>query len=437
MQSISVDFKGLNNFVKDYELKIIENKVNEAHEMINKKTGLGKEMLGWLELPTKRDDEEIERIKKCAAKIQKQADVFIVVGIGGSYLGSRAVIELLQNTFSNLETYNQRKYPQIIFAGNNLSGKYLRNLIEYVQDKDVAINVISKSGKTLEPAITFRALRIFLEEKYGIAGASERIYVTTDKEKGVLKELADEKEYETFVIPNDVGGRYSVLTPVGLLPIAVANIDIEELLDGAQFASYIFNEKDLNNNDCYKYAAYRNVLVQKGKSIEIMASYEPSFQYFIEWFKQLFGESEGKNGKGIFPVGVNFTTDLHSLGQIIQEGKRNVFETVLNVNIDRSFIKLPEIKDDLDGLNYLAGKDIDYINKQAFLGSLKAHIDGGVPNMVINIEDLTEYNIGQLIFFFEKACAMSGYISGVNPFDQPGVEAYKKNMMDLLNEDGK
>ena len=436
MQSISVDFKGLNNFVKDYELKVIENRVKEAHEMINNKTGLGKEMLGWLELPIKRNDEEIERIKKCALKIQKQADVFIVVGIGGSYLGSRAVIELLQNTFSNLETYNQRKGPQIIFAGNNLSGKYLRNLIEYIQDKDVAINVISKSGKTLEPAITFRALRIFLEEKYGITGASERIYVTTDKEKGVLKELANEKEYETFIIPDDVGGRYSVLTPVGLLPIAVANIDIEDLLDGAQFASYIFNEKDLNSNDCYKYAAYRNILSQKGKSIEIMASYEPSFQYFIEWFKQLFGESEGKNGKGIFPVGVNFTTDLHSLGQIIQEGKRNIFETVLNINIDRSFIKLPEIKDDLDGLNYLAGKDIDYINKQAFLGSLKAHIDGGVPNMVVNIEDLTEYNVGQLIFFFEKACAISGYISGVNPFDQPGVEAYKKNMMDLLNKEG-
>ena len=434
MQAISLDFKGVRRFVQDYELKLMENKVIEAHNMLQNKNGLGKNMLGWLDTPTKRNEEEIQKIKACAKKIQKQADVFIVVGIGGSYLGSRAVIDLLTNTFSNLETYNQRKFPQIIFAGNNLSGKYLRNLIEYIQDKDVAINVISKSGKTLEPAIAFRALRVFLEEKYGIAGASERIYITTDAEDGVLKELANEKEYETFIIPKDVGGRYSVLTPVGLLPIAVANIDIEDLLDGAQFASHLFNEKSLQDNDCYKYAAYRNILYQKGKNTEIMASYEPSFQYFIEWFKQLFGESEGKEGKGIFPAGVNFTTDLHSLGQIIQEGRRNIFETVLNVSIDRSFINLPEMEEDLDGLNYLAGKDIDYINKQAFLGSMKAHIDGGVPNIVINIEDLNEYNIGQLIFFFEKACAISGYILGVNPFDQPGVEAYKKNMMQLLNK---
>jgi glucose-6-phosphate isomerase len=432
MQSISLDFKGLDKFVQDYEFKLIEKKVLEAHEMLNNKTGLGKNMLGWIDLPTNRNEEEIKKIKECACKIQKQADVFIVIGIGGSYLGPKAIIDLFKSEFVNLESYNERKYPQIIFAGNNLSGKYLRNLIEYIQDKDVAINVISKSGTTLEPAVAFRTLRLFLEEKYGITGASERIYVTTDSDTGVLKKLSNEKEYETFIIPKDVGGRYSVLTPVGLLPMAVANIDFEDILDGAGFASYIFNEKSLKNNDCYKYAAYRNILYQKGKSIEILASYEPAFKNFIEWFKQLFGESEGKDGKGIFPAGVQFTTDLHSLGQLIQSGKRNIFETVINVNIDRSFIQLPKLEDDSDGLNYLAGKSIDYINKQAFLGSLKAHTDGGVPNIIINIDDLNEYTVGQLIFFFEKACAISGYILGVNPFDQPGVEAYKKNMMNLL-----
>ena len=277
-------------------------------------------------------------------------------------------------------------------------------------------------------------LKLFLEEKYGIAGAAERIYVTTDKEKGVLHDIAVKNDYPMFVVPDNVGGRYSVLTPVGLLPIAVANIDIEDLLDGAQFASYVYNEKNLTENDCYKYAAYRNILYNKGKRIELLASYEPSFRYFIEWYKQLFGESEGKDHKGIFPAGVNFTTDLHSMGQLIQEGKRNIFETVINIELDRTFLQLPEVKNSMDGLDYLAGKDIDFINKQAFNGTLKAHIDGGVPNVVINIKDLTEYNVGQLIYFFEKACAMSGYILGVNPFNQPGVESYKKNMMELLKK---
>lgn len=435
MQSISLDFEGVRKYINEEELNFMTKKVKDAHEMLEKRNGDGKNMLGWLDIASNRDEEEIEKIKKCAKRIQKQADVFIVIGIGGSYLGSKAIIDMFSDTFSNMSSLSSRKFPQIIFAGNNLSGKYLRNLIEYIQDKDVAINVISKSGTTLEPAIAFRVLRVFLEEKYGISGASQRIYVTTDKENGILKKQAEKKEYETFVIPDNVGGRYSVLTPVGLLPMAVANIDFEDILDGAGFAAHLFNEPEIEYNDCYKYAAYRNILYQKGKTTEIFAGYEPSFKYFVEWFKQLFGESEGKDGKGIFPAGVNFTTDLHSLGQIIQDGKRNIFETVINIGLDRSFVKLPEVKENEDNLNYLAGKEIDYINKQAFSGTLSAHIQGGVPTIVINIEEINEYNIGGLIFFFEKACAISGYISEVNPFDQPGVEAYKKNMMELLKKE--
>lgn len=432
MQGLSVDFSRLDNFVSKEELKLMDYKIKEAHKMLNEKTGAGRNMLGWLDLPTNRDDDEINRIKQCALKIQKQCDVFVVIGIGGSYLGAKAMIDLFTNNFSNMLSLSQRKFPQIIFAGNNMSGKYLRNLVEYLEDKDVAINVISKSGKTLEPAITFRILKILLEQKYGITGAAERIYVTTDSQKGLLHDIAKKNEYEMFVIPDDVGGRYSVLTPVGLLPMAVANINIEDILDGAQFASHLFNEECIDYNDCYKYAAYRNILYNKGKEIEILASYDPCFRYFIEWFKQLFGESEGKNAKGIFPSGALFSTDLHSMGQLIQEGKRNIFETVINVNLDRSFIELPKTDENLDELNYLAGKSIEYINKQAFYGTLEAHVQGGVPNIVINLDDLNEYIIGELIFFFEKACAMSGYMLGVNPFDQPGVEAYKKNMMNLL-----
>ena len=306
--------------------------------------------------------------------------------------------------------------------------------MEYLEDKDFAINVISKSGSTLEPAVTFRTLKILLEQKYGEVSAASRIYITTDPEKGILHDLAVKNEYEMFKIPRNVGGRYSVLTAVGLLPMAVANINFEDILDGAQFASFVFNNKDVSNNDCYKYALYRNILKESGKDIEILTSYEPSFQYFVEWYKQLFGESEGKDGKGIYPSGANFTTDLHSMGQWIQDGTRNIFETVLNIQVDRSLIYLPEVEDNFDNLNYLAGKEIDYINKQAYKGTYKAHIDGNVPTMVIHMEDVTEYNVGQLIFFFEKACAISGYVLGVNPFDQPGVEAYKKNMLNLLKE---
>lgn len=434
MKSVSVDIKGVMPFVSKEEQELLYDKIYLAHDTLENKNGFGRNMLGWLDLPEKRDEEEIERIKHAASKIRRQADVFIVVGIGGSYLGAKAVIDLLSSSFSNLNSFSDRKHPQIIFAGNNMSAKYMNDLIEFIKDKDVAINVISKSGTTLEPAMTFRILRMFLEEKYGIRGANERIYVTTDKEKGILHDIAVKNEYEMFVVPDNVGGRYSVLTAVGLLPMAVANIDIDDILDGALFASHVFNQRDISANDCYKYALIRNVLYQKGKAIEIMASYEPSFSYFIEWYKQLFGESEGKQHKGIFPAGVNFTTDLHSMGQFIQEGTRNIFETVINVEIDRTFIKFPEFKEDDDNLNYLAGKEIDYINKQAYKGTFDAHVSGGVPVIVINVEDLTEYNIGQLIFFFEKACAISGYMLGVNPFDQPGVEAYKKNMMNLLKK---
>ena len=433
MLGINVDFSGMDKFVKNDELMQNIYKLNSAHGKLEQRNGLGAEMLGWMDLPTNRDEEEIERIKACAKKIQQESDVFVVVGIGGSYLGAKAVIDLFTSTFSNLLTRTERKFPQIIFAGNNMSAKYLRNLVEYLQDKDFSINVISKSGTTLEPDITYRTLRVLLREKYGIRGAAERIYVTTDKQKGVLHDIAVKNEYEMFVVPDNVGGRFSVLTAVGLLPMAVANIQIEDLLDGAQFASHVYSERKIEDNDAYKYALYRYVLHNyKGKDIEILSSYEPEFQYFIEWFKQLFGESEGKNGRGIYPSGANFTTDLHSMGQLIQDGKRNIFETVLNIKLDRSFIKLPELDGACDNLDYLAGKDIDYINKQAFKGTLKAHIDGGVPTTVITIEDLNEYNIGQLIFFFEKACAISAYMEDVNPFNQPGVEAYKKNMMELL-----
>lgn len=434
MQGIKVDFSGMAPFVSDEELENIKELIYSADDSLLNRTGKGSEMLGWMDLPHDTSEEEIERINKAADKIKKQADVFIVVGIGGSYLGAKAIIDMFSNSFSNMIPRSERKFPEIIFAGNTLSGKYLRDLIEYVSDKDIAINVISKSGTTLEPAVTFRILKLLMEEKYGISGAAERIYVTTDKSRGILKQIATEKEYETFVIPDNVGGRYSVLTPVGLLPLAVAGLDLQELLDGALFASHLYNEKNILNNDCYKYVAYRNILLNKGKDIEILASFEPSFTYFNEWFKQLFGESEGKENKGIFPASATFTTDLHSMGQFIQEGKRNIFETIINLELNKSFIKLPKTDKNEDNLNYLSGKEIDYINKQAFLGTVKAHINGGVPVSVINIEELTEYNIGELIYFFEKSCALSAYVLGVNPFNQPGVEAYKKNMMELLKK---
>lgn len=434
MVGISVDFSNVEKFIEDKEMEDMSYRVQDVHNMIQNRSGEGNEMLGWTELGTRYSEEDIKTINLAANKIQRQAEVLVVVGIGGSYLGARAVIEMMKDPFYNFKNSEFRNTPQIIFAGNNMNGKYIRSMLEFLKDKDFAINVISKSGKTLEPALTFRVLKEFMEEKYGIAGSAERIYITTDKEKGVLKQIADKNGYETFVVPDDVGGRYSVLTPVGLLPIAVAGIDIAELLEGARFASKVYESGIMQKNDAYKYAAIRNILNKNGKVIEIMSAYDPSMHYFVEWFKQLFGESEGKDEKGIFPVGVDFTTDLHSLGQIIQEGKRNIFETVLSVSNTGESLCVPHSKNDYDGLEYLAGTDFDWINEKAKEGTIKAHDAGNVPCIEIKLREITEFSVGQLIYFFEITCAMSAYLLGVNPFNQPGVEAYKKNMMSLIEE---
>ena len=410
--------------------------VENIHKELHKKANDEKDFVGWLELPTKYDKKEFLRIKKAAKKIKKESDILVVIGIGGSYLGARAVIEALTNTFNNMLTDKQRKYPQILYVGNNLSPNYINELIEYIGEKDFSVNVISKSGTTTEPAIAFRIFREILENKYGIDEARSRIYVTTDKERGALKTLADNEGYEKFVISDNVGGRYSVLTAVGLLPIATAGIDIDKLLQGAQNAQERYDDPNLKYNECYKYAVTRNILYKLYKNTEILVNYEPKMHYFTEWWKQLFGESEGKDQKGIFPAGVDFTTDLHSMGQYIQEGRRNLFETVISIENPKSDITINKDEDNLDGLNYLAGKTLDYVNKKAMEGTVKAHVTGDVPNIMLTIEDLDEENIGELIYFFEKACAMSGMILGVNPFNQPGVEEYKKNMFKLLKKPG-
>lgn len=435
MKGISVNFEGLTYYVTNEEVENIKPQVLAAHDAIENRSGAGRSMLGWKDLPETINEEQINKINAAADKIRANSQVLLVIGTGGSYLGARAVIEMLSDSLYNLQSDIKRKGPQVLFVGNNLSGKYMRSIIEYIEDKDVAVNVISKSGTTMEPAIAFRILKLFMEEKYGISGAAERIFVTTDAEKGILKGIADKEGYETFIVPHDVGGRYSVLSAVGLLPIAVAGISIEDLLDGALFARHMFNVRKVEDNDCYKYAAMRNILHAKGKDIEVMAAYEPSMQYFIEWYKQLFGESEGKEGKGIFPAGVTFTADLHSMGQLLQDGKRNLFETVLNIELDKSLIKIPEIVGSMDGLDYLAGKPLEEMNKVAERATCMAHMEGGVPIIEINIKELNPYNVGQLIFFFEKACAISGYVLGVNPFDQPGVEEYKTRMKQMLNRD--
>lgn len=393
-------------------------------------------MHGWLNLPTNFDKKEFARIEKCAKKIQKDSEVLVVIGIGGSYLGARAVIETLSNSFYNMLSEKQRKTPQIFFVGNNMSPNYINDLLECIGKKDISINVISKSGTTLEPAIAFRIFREYLESKYGIDEARKRIYVTTDKEKGALKTLSNEEEYETFVIPDNIGGRYSVLTAVGLLPIAVAGLDIKKLMEGARNAQEKYNDEDLKYNECYKYAIARNILYSKEKTTEILVNYEPKMLYFTEWWKQLYGESEGKEKKGIFPAGTIFTTDLHSLGQYIQEGQRNLFETVINIEESKSNIKLKADEDNIDGLNYLDGKTLDYVNRKAMEATIEAHVSGDVPNIVINMQKLDEENLGELIYFFELACAMSGKILGVDPFNQPGVEKYKKNMFKLLGKPG-
>ena len=411
-------------------------KVENIHKDLNRRAKLENDFVGWLHLPTNYDKKEFSRIKKAAKKIKKESDILVVIGIGGSYLGARAVIESLTSTFNNMLTPKERKYPQILFAGNNLSPNYINELIEYIGDKDFSVNVISKSGTTTEPAIAFRIFREILENKYGIDEARSRIYVTTDKKKGALKTLADNEGYEEFVIPDNVGGRFSVLTAVGLLPIATAGIDIDKLMEGAREAEERFNDSDLKYNMCYQYAVARNILYKLYKTTEILVNYEPKMHYFIEWWKQLYGESEGKDEKGIFPTGVDFTTDLHSMGQYIQEGRRILFETVIKIKEPNSDIKINSDDDNLDGLNYLAGKGLDYVNKKAMEGTIEAHVSGDVPNIVIEIDKLDEKSIGELIYFFEKACAISGNILGVNPFDQPGVEKYKTNMFRLLKKPG-
>ena len=420
-------------FVSEEELAAMQPEVTKAHELLTSKTGPGHDFTGWVELPTDYDKEEFARIKAAAEKIRKQADVLIVIGIGGSYLGARAAIEFCRSQNYNLLT---KDTPQIFFSGNTISSTTLSEMKELVADKDFAVNVISKSGTTTEPSIAFRVFREMLVEKYGEEEAAERIYATTDKEKGTLKALADEKGYQTFVVPDDIGGRYSVLTAVGLLPIAVAGIDIDRLMKGARDAQNALTDPDLKKNDAYKYAALRNVLLRKGKNIEMLVSYEPSFTMMNEWFKQLFGESEGKDGKGIYPAAAIFSTDLHSMGQYIQQGQRILFETVVSFNEPIREVVIKEEADNSDGLNFVAGKGMSYVNRKAMQGTLLAHNDGGVPNIVLEAERMDEYELGYMIYFFEKACAISGYILGVNPFNQPGVESYKKNMFALLGKPG-
>ncbi|MBD8070508.1 glucose-6-phosphate isomerase [Bacillus sp. PS06] len=436
MTHVTFDYTKALTFFGEHEITYLRDAVKVAHHSLHEGTGAGNDFLGWINLPTEYDKEEFSRIVKSAEKIKNDSDVLLVVGIGGSYLGARAAIEFLNHSFYNSISKEQRKTPQVIFVGNNISSTYMKDLMDLLEGKDFSINVISKSGTTTEPALAFRIFRKLLEEKYGKEEAKGRIFATTDKARGALKTLATEEGYETFVIPDDVGGRYSVLTAVGLLPIAVSGADIAAMMEGAQAASNDFSKSELEENAAYQYAAVRNLLYNKGKTIEMLINYEPGLQYFAEWWKQLFGESEGKDQKGIFPSSANFSTDLHSLGQYVQEGRRDIFETVLNVEKSRHELTIEAEENDLDGLNYLAGQSVDFVNKKAFEGTMLAHTDGGVPNLIVNLPELDEYTFGYLVYFFEKACAMSGYLLGVNPFDQPGVEAYKVNMFALLGKPG-
>ncbi len=431
---VKFDFK--NSSINERMIYDMEEVVLENHKKLHDNSDIETDFRGWINLPENYDKEEFERIKKAAAKIQSDSDVLIVIGIGGSYLGARAVIEALTNCFNNMLPAKKRKMPMIVYAGNNLSPNYLNDLLNLIGERDISINVISKSGTTTEPAIAFRVLREAIETKYGVEEAKRRIYVTTDKKRGALKGLADEENYETFVIPDNVGGRFSVLTAVGLLPIATAGIDIDKLMQGARDAREKYMDPSIKFNDCYKYAVVRNLLYNSGKKVEVLANYEPQLHYFTEWWKQLYGESEGKDGKGIFPAGVDLTTDLHSMGQYIQDGERMLMETVLAVEEANSDIIVKEDAENVDGLNYLAGKGLDYINKKAMEGTIEAHVTGNVPNLKVSIDKLDEENLGHLIYFFEKACAMSGLILGVNPFNQPGVEEYKRNMFRLLEKPG-
>lgn len=431
---ITLDY--MNSFITEDEIQNLEPFIRTSAELLEEKKGPGSDFLGWVDLPSNFDKEEFKRIKLTAEKIQKDSDVLLVIGIGGSYLGTRACIDALSHTFYNNISKDERKTPEIYYVGNNISSNYLTDLMDVIEGKDISINIISKSGTTTEPAIAFRIFKEYMEKKYGKDVAKTRIYATTDKVRGALKQLSNNEGYETFVIPDDVGGRYSVFTAVGLLPLATAGIDINKLMEGAFSAMGEYSHSDLNMNICYKYAALRNILYNKGKDIEILVNYEPKLQYLGEWWKQLYGESEGKDGKGIYPGSANFTTDLHSIGQIIQDGRRNLFETTINIGKPEHEITMKSNEEDLDGLNFLEGKTLDYINKKAFEGTLLAHVKGNVPNIVINVPELNEFYLGKLIYFFEKACAISGYLLGVNPFDQPGVEEYKKNMFRLLGKPG-
>ncbi|CAG9609623.1 glucose-6-phosphate isomerase [Pseudoneobacillus rhizosphaerae] len=436
MTHVRFDYSKALSFFGEHELTYLRDFVKVAHHSLHEKTGAGSDYLGWIDLPDEYDREEFARIQKSADKIKSDSDILLVIGIGGSYLGARAAIEMLQHSFYNALPKEKRKTPQILFVGNNISSTYMKDLIDLLDGKDFSINVISKSGTTTEPAIAFRLFRKLLEEKYGIEEARKRIYATTDQARGALKTLATEEGFESFIIPDDVGGRYSVLTAVGLLPIAVSGANIDEMMKGAAQAREEFSESELEDNIAYQYAAVRNALYNKGKTIEMLINYEPGLQYFSEWWKQLFGESEGKDQKGIFPASANFSTDLHSLGQYVQDGRRDLFETIIKVENPRHELVLEEAANDLDGLNYLAGKTVDFVNNKAFEGTLLAHTDGGVPNLIVSIPKMDEYTFGYLVYFFEKACAMSGYLLGVNPFDQPGVEAYKVNMFALLGKPG-
>ena len=433
---LEFSYKFAKNFFDEKEITQLKPFVELANEVLVNKEGAGNDFLGWTTLPCDYDKEEFARIKKAAEKIKNNSEVLVVIGIGGSYLGAKAAIEFLSHSFYNNLPKEKRNTPEIYFAGTNMSGVYLKHLIEAIGDRDFSVNIISKSGTTTEPAIAFRVFKKLLEEKYGKEGAKERIYATTDKAKGALKTLATSEGYETFVVPDNVGGRFSVLTAVGLLPIAAAGIDIDELMRGAADAVKDFSIKKLEENQALQYAAVRNILLRKGKSVELMVNYEPRLHYFAEWWKQLFGESEGKDGKGLYPSSADFSTDLHSLGQYIQEGQRVFIETVVSIDKPSVEFEIEKDAENLDGLNFVAGKTLDYVNKKARDGVILAHVDGGVPNLAVNIPESTPYHLGYAFYFFEKACGVSGYILGVNPFNQPGVEAYKKNMFALLGKPG-
>lgn len=436
MSKVTLDYSKAAGFISEEEIGYMSKLAEDAKNQLVFKTGAGNDFLGWVDLPVEYDKEEFERIKKAAQKIQSDSEVLIVIGIGGSYLGARAAIEFLRHGFYNNVSKEIRKTPEIYYAGNNISGAYIEGLLDVVGDRDFSINVISKSGTTTEPAIAFRVFKKKIEEKYGKEEAAKRIYATTDKARGALKKLAAEEGYETFVVPDDIGGRFSVLTAVGLLPIAVSGADLDQLMAGAAEGRKLALEQKFEDNDALKYAAIRNVLLRKGKTIEVLANYEPCFHFVAEWWKQLYGESEGKDQKGIFPASVDLTTDLHSMGQFIQDGARILFETVMNIEEARGNVVIEEEAADLDGLNYLAGKDMDFVNKNAMNGTILAHTDGSVPNLVLNVPKQNEFYLGELFYFFEFAVGVSGYLLGVNPFNQPGVESYKKNMFALLGKPG-